>query len=90
MAHSPHTDRAQEILSTLSEWQYLRPHRPLADVLADVVVKLGVCSDAAQSAIERLELDAARPIGRLRATELNQLARCIGRLWEQSAVPHRA
>jgi hypothetical protein len=90
MFNTSQNDRAQEILSTLSEWQYLRPHRPLADVVADAVSKLGVCPDAAGAALRRLDLDASRAVGRLRATELNQLARCISRLWEQAAIPHRA
>ena len=82
MSHQANSDRAQDILSTLSEWQYLRPHRALSEVVADAVAKLGICPVAAQRAVDRLELDAARPVGRLRATELNQLARCMQRMWD--------
>jgi hypothetical protein len=85
------SDRAQDILSTLSEWQYLRPHRPLSDVISDAVAKLGICPAAAQRAVDRLEMDASHPVGRLRATELNQLARCMQRMWEAAeAIPQRA
>jgi hypothetical protein len=91
MPHQANNDPAQDILSTLSEWQYLRPHRPLADVVAEAVAKLGVCPDAAKRAINWLEIDATRSVGRLRATELTQLARCMARMWEEAAnpaVPH--
>lgn len=91
MPHQANTEPAASILSTLSDWQYLRPHRPLTDVVADLVAKLGVCPDAAQAALEWLEVDATAPIGRLRATELTQLARCMARKWEEAAnpaVPH--
>jgi hypothetical protein len=82
MPHQANRDRVQDILSTLSEWQYLRPHRPLSDVIADAVAKLGICPDAAQRAVDRLEMDASHPVGRLRATELTQLARCMQRMWD--------
>ena len=92
MPPPPISDRAQDILLSLSEWQYLRPHRPLADVVDAAVAKLGVCPDAAQRAIEWLDIDATLPIGRLRATELTQLARCMQRLWDQASpvVPQSA
>ena len=39
-----------------------------------------------------LDIDATLPIGRLRATELTQLARCMQRLWDQASpvVPQSA
>ncbi len=91
MSHQANRDRAQDILSTLSEWQYLRPHRPLSDVIADAVAKLGICPLAAQRAVDRLEIDATQSVGRLRATELTQLARCMQRMWDAAeTVPQQA
>ena len=78
---SPDSD---EILSDLTTRQHLNPRNPLAEVLADAARLVGFCPDAATRALEWLELDPAVAVGRLRRTELTQLARCIYRFWRQS------
>jgi len=71
------------ILSDLSTRQYLSPHQPLGDVLAAAQNKLGFCPAAAETASRWLSLDPRQAIGRLRRTELIQLARSIHRFWRQ-------
>ena len=77
---------AERIVDALSERQHLRPHQPLGEALAAVGEQLGICPMAVGEAINSLHVDASSPIGRLRRTELTQLARTIHRLWRQSVV----
>ena len=71
------------MLDALSTRQHLRPHEPLADALAHVRDQMGVCPNAIEAALQWLEVDPAKSIGRLRRTELMQLARSIHRFWRQ-------
>jgi len=73
---------AEEIYAAVSRRQFLRPHRSVQDVLTE----LGICPAAVAQAVQWLEIDASRPLGRLRASELMQLSRCVHRLWEQAAA----
>jgi hypothetical protein len=75
---------AEGILRELTTRQHLTPHRPLTDVVAEVVAQVAACPAAAEGAMKRLELDGARSIGRLRRGELIQLARGMYRLWMQN------
>jgi hypothetical protein len=75
---------AETVLEVLTRRQHLRPHLPLADVLRATVEELGCCPDAVRRAVERLGLDRQKPVGRLRRTELTQLARSIYRIWGQT------
>ena len=75
---------SNDILASLTQRQHLQPHRPLAEALADGANEVGFCPDAAAEAVQWLGLDPAASIGRLRRTELTQLARCIYRFWRQS------
>ena len=77
---------AERIVDALSERQHLRPHQAIGEAVAAVGENLGVCPQAAAEAINSLHIDASRPIGRLRRTELTQLARTIHRLWRQSVA----
>jgi hypothetical protein len=76
----PGTD-ADGILHELTTRQHLTPHRPLGQVMADLVERTGACPDAAGRALDRLELDRSQSIGRLRRGELIQLARSMYRFW---------
>jgi len=76
----PGTD-ADGILNELTTRQHLTPHRALGQVMADIVEQTGACPEAADRALDRLELDRSRSIGRLRRGELIQLARSMYRLW---------
>ena len=77
---------AERIVDALSERQHLRPHQPLGDALAAVGEQLGICPMAVGAAVNSLKVDGSRPIGRLRRTELTQLARTIHRFWRQSVA----
>ena len=76
----PGTD-ADGILRELTVRQHLTPHRPLGEVVGEIVERLGACPVAAEGAMGRLELQHARPIGRLKRGELIQMARVMYRLW---------
>ena len=75
---------SNDILASLTVRQHLQPHRPLGAALADAAEEVGFCPDAVAKAVQWLGLDPAGSIGRLRRTELTQLARCIYRFWRQS------
>jgi hypothetical protein len=75
----------QNLLDALTERQHLSPHEPLAQSLARTVDCLGVCPGAIDEATRWLAIDPSISIGRLRRTELNQLARSIHRFWRQRA-----
>ena len=72
-----------DLLEVLTTAQYLSPHEPLAQSLARTVDALRVCPQAVNHAVAWLQIDPATPIGRLRRTELMQLARSIHRFWRQ-------
>ena len=81
---SPDSD---DILAELTNRQHMNPHAALADVLAEASRAVGFCPEAATRATGWLELDPGTAVGRLRRTELTQLARCIYRFWRQSLAP---
>ena len=75
---------ATELLSQLTTRQYLRPHRSLGDVLQELAMQAGICQGAVARAISWLDLDPQAAVGRLRRTELSQLARSLHRFWRQT------
>jgi hypothetical protein len=75
---------AETIFHTLSTRQHLGPHRALKEVLAEAQTEAGFCPDAAERAVQWLRLDTEQSIGRLRRSELMQLAQSIHRFWRQS------
>jgi hypothetical protein len=83
LRHVPATE-ADAILNRLTTSQHLQPHRPLGDVLKQTIEELGCCPVAVDRAMQWLQLDWSQPVGRLRRTELTQLARAIFRFWGQS------
>ena len=78
-------DDLQNLLDAISTRQYLAPHEPVSAALAGVGERLGVCPQAVEHALAWLQVDRAQPIGRLRRTELMQLARSIHRFWRESS-----
>ena len=70
------------LLAAYTTYQHLHPHRPLTQALADAGDALRVCPQAAEAALGWLQIDPTRPIGRLRRTELVQLARAVHRFWQ--------
>jgi hypothetical protein len=82
---TPGTD-AEGILEELSTRQHLTPHRQLGEAVAEIVEHVGACPEAASRAMAWLELDASQSIGRLRRSELIQLARAMYRHWSQAVA----
>ena len=81
---------SEMVLEALTRRQHLHPHAPLKQVLQETIDELHCCPQAVSRAVEWLELDWQKPIGRLRRTELTQLARSIYRLWRQSVTESAA
>ena len=73
----------QNLLDALTTRQHLNPHEPVAESLAKTVDSLGVCPNAIDAALRWLSLDGSTSVGRLRRTELTQLARAVHRFWRQ-------
>ena len=69
------------LLNLLTTRQHLAPHEPVSESLSHTVGDLNVCPNAIAQSLERLNLDPAKSIGRLRRTELMQLARTVHRYW---------
>ena len=76
---------AEDILRELSVRQHLTPRRPLKQVVAETVDVTGACPVAAERAMTWLGLAPELAIGRLRRSELMQLARSMYRFWAESA-----
>jgi hypothetical protein len=78
------------LLELLTKQQYLSPHEPLAHALARSIECMEVCPNAIEQAVAWLQIDPSTSIGRLRRTELTQLARSIHRFWRQAAAARQA
>lgn len=74
---------AEMIQEALARRQHLRPHQPLQSALNDVASELAVAPEVVEQTLAWLDVDATRPIGRIRRTELTQLARSLHRHWRQ-------
>jgi hypothetical protein len=77
---------SDHILTDLTMRQYLRPHSSVRDVLAASSNAVGFCPRAAEHAMRWLDSDPTQSIGRLRRTELTQLANSIHRFWQHAAA----
>ena len=74
------------LLDALTARQHLHPHEPLAAALAQTRQTLDVCPEAIEQAVAWLRVEPQVAVGRLRRTELLQLARSIHRIWSQRAA----
>jgi hypothetical protein len=81
--HDTSPSEFDQILGILTDRQHLAPHARIHEALERLVHELGVCPQAVEQSITWLQLDAGKSIGRLRRTELMQLARTIHRVWTQ-------
>src|SRR5687768_5720535 len=75
----------ESLLDVLSTRQHLRPHEALGEAVLETTRGLGVCPVAVEKALQWLRLDPSLPAGRVRRTELTQLASAIHRFWRQNA-----
>ena len=83
-------DPVRERRLMLTRRQFLQPHTPLRDALASTIEELQCCPDAVERAMQWLGLNWDQPIGRMRRTELMQLARAIHRLWNHAEAQKQA
>ena len=75
---------SNQILEHLTSQQHLHPHLPVKAVLDETVQKFGCCPAAIDQGIAWLHVQPDSPVGRLRRTELVQLARAVHRFWIQN------
>jgi hypothetical protein len=80
-----HDAKAQRIVETLQRLQFVHPHDPIRTAVETASRQIGFCPEAARYALTWLGLDTKTAIGRLRRSELLQLARSIRRFWRQNA-----
>ncbi len=73
------TSQAETLLVALTVQQYTLPHTPTKRALASVARQEALCSQAVDRALSWLDIDGTKSLGRLRRTELVQLARCLQR-----------
>jgi hypothetical protein len=86
LARQTMTVDSNQILDDLTSRQFIYPHSPVATALSQSSAALGFCPRAANHAMDRLEINPDQSIGRLRRTELTQLARSIYRFWKHAAA----
>ncbi len=74
---------ADRIVGTLQKQQHVNPHQSVGSAICAAQTETGFCQRAGELAMAVLHLDPQRKIGRLKGSELTQLARTIYRLWQQ-------
>jgi len=72
---------AERIVSELQKAQHLWPHQAVSEAIKRAGTSSGFCPEAGRRAMDALQIDASRQIGRLRRCELAQLGRAIHRHW---------
>ena len=75
---------SDSVVNLLTARQHLRPHQPVRDVLQSAMDDLGCCPLAVRRAVEWLQIDSDKPVGRLLRSELIQLGKSISRFWRQT------
>src|SRR5690349_4470887 len=73
----------ERLLAAVTQRQYVYPHESVEKALAATVDDLGVCPIAIEQALRWLGIDSQQAVGRLRRTEVLQLARTVHRYWRQ-------
>jgi hypothetical protein len=74
------------LLGYLTSRQHLHPHAPVLQVLDQTIDVFGCCPNAVRRALPWLGIAPGTSIGRLRRSELVQLARAVHRFWTQAAA----
>jgi len=74
------------ILNYLTAQQHVHPHTATRDVLRKTTEVFGYCEKAIERSLEWLKIDPDGSIGRLRRSELMQLAKSVHRFWMQNAA----
>jgi len=81
--HFVNATQSERIVRELQTAQHLYPHSTILAAIERAKQETGFCPEAARKALETLQLDRTRQIGRLRRCELVQLGRAIHRYWLQ-------
>ena len=76
----------ERVLEVLTTRQHLHPHDPVAAALAQTVSDVGVCPNSVEQSLKWLGLNPSIAIGRMRRTEIMQLARTVHRFWRAAAA----
>jgi hypothetical protein len=74
---------SEELVGALMTRQFVSPRQAVGDAVREVFMALGVCPGAGETAIAWLKFDPQRPIGRLRRSEVAQLAHSAHRYWRE-------
>ena len=82
----PLNDPPDSIVELFTNRQHLHPHLQVREVLEQATAELGCCPIAIERATQWLNLDTTRSIGRLRRSELLQLARSVHRFWQSQSA----
>jgi hypothetical protein len=82
----PTKQSCDQIVNLLTDRQHLHPRLSIQEVLEQATRELGCCPQAIARAVEWLKIDASRAMGRLRRSELLQLARSVDRFWRESVA----
>jgi hypothetical protein len=83
---SPVNADVSVILTYLTGRQHVHPHASVGDVLRETTDQLGCCPIAIDRALDWLHVDSSIAIGRLRRSEVMQLANAVHRFWTQSTA----
>jgi hypothetical protein len=81
---------SDQIVQLLTDRQHTHPHMSVRSVMEQATTELGCCPQAIARATDWLAMDVEQPVGRLRRSELLQLARAVYRFWRETtpeAVP---
>ncbi len=81
---------SDDIIDLLTARQHVRPHQSVKAVMEEATRVLGCCPAAIARATDWLRMDTGRAIGRLRRSELLQLARAVYRFWRHTTPPSAA
>lgn len=75
---------SDQIVQLLTDRQHTHPHLSVRVVMEQATTELGCCPQAIARATEWLQMDIEQPVGRLRRSELLQLARAVYRFWRET------
>src|SRR5262245_33894755 len=71
----------ERVLEVLTTRQHLHPHDPVSAALRQTVDDVCFCPNSVEPSLKLLGLNPSTAIGRLRRTEIMQLARTVHRFW---------
>jgi hypothetical protein len=78
------------IVELLTARQHAHPRVSVAATMEYATRQLGCCPAAIARAVDWLQMDVSRPIGRVRRSELLQLARSVYRFWRHTTPPDKS